>query len=336
MTAALGQLVHSFFEDQLKVQAGLRPNSIRSYRDALRLLLEFVARDRRCRITQLVLTDLTFERTQQFLRYLEQERNNHIPSRNQRLAALRTFFEYVARRSPEMLDTCEQVALIPRKRACAPQTHFLQRHELAALFKSLAAAGPRALRDRTLLLLLYNTGARVQEVADLRWEHLELNPPARVQLHGKGNKWRTCPLWAETAEQLRLLMAQQKQPPQAETPVFVSRPGRGLTRFGIYKIVRRHCAHLDCEGGQPRHVSPHLFRHTAAVHLLESGVEVNVIRGWLGHVSLETTNRYAEITTPLKEAALRVCELPWESSVGSPRRPVWKDDEALLAWLKSL
>lgn len=336
MTITLGQLVHSFFEDHLKVQLGLRPNSIRSYRDGLRLFLCFVAKESRRRVTQLTLTELTFERVQQFLRHLEDERKNHIQSRNQRLAALHTFFEYVAQRSPEMLQTCQQVALIPAKRVHRPQTHFLEREEMAVLFKSLSSEGERALRDRTLLLFLYNTGARVQEVADLRLGHLDFGPPPRVQLCGKGNKWRTCPLWTETAEQLQRLIEQGKRPRAADAPVFTSRPGQPLTRFGIYKIVRRQCGHLDSGGGHPRHVSPHLFRHTAAVHLLESGVEVNVIRGWLGHVSLETTNHYAEITTQSKEKALRVCELPWESSAGLPRRAVWKNDQALLDWLNSL
>lgn len=336
MTISLGQIVHSFFEDHLKTQLGLQMNSIRSYRDAVRLYLSFVANDRRCRITQLKITDLTFERTQQFLLHLEQNRKNHIRSRNQRLAALRTFFEYVAHRLPEMLNTCERVALIPVKRVPPPETRFLQREELTELFRSLSTKGSNALRDRTLLLFLYNTGARVQEVADLRLGNLDLGSLPRVRLLGKGNKWRTCPLWQETAEQLQLLLQQQKQPEGADAPVFVSRPSQPLTRFGIYKIVRRYCCHLDSAGAYRRHVSPHLFRHTAAVHLLESGVDVNVIRGWLGHVSLETTNRYAEITAQLKEKALRVCEIPWEASAGFPRKPVWKDDENLLAWLKSL
>lgn len=336
MTTSLGQVVHSFFEDHLKTQRGLQMNSIRSYGDVLRLYLCFVANDHRSRITKLNITDLTFESTQRFLRHLEEGRKNHVRSRNQRLAALRTFFEYVASRSPEMLDTCERVALIPVKRTPPPETRFLQREELTALFNRLTTKGGPGLRDRTLLLFLYNTGARVQEVADVRLGHLELNPPLRVRLHGKGNKWRTCPLWPETAEQLRLLIEQQKQPLEASTPIFISRPGRPLTRSGIYKIVRRRCCYLDSSGIDPKHVSPHLFRHTAAVHLLESGVDVNVIRGWLGHCSLDTTNHYAEITAQLKEAALRVCELPWETSAEFSRKAVWKDDENLLAWLKSL
>jgi integrase/recombinase XerD len=335
MTTSLGQLVHSFFEDHLRTQRGLQLNSIRSYRDTLRLYLCFVAKDRGSRITRLNVTDLTFERTQPFLKHLEEDRKNHIRSRNQRLAALRTFFEYVANRLPEMLETCERVALIPVKRVPPAETQFLQRDELTALLRGLAAGDKHSLRDRALLLFLYNTGARVQEVADVRVSHLDLNPPPRVRLHGKGDKWRTCPLWPETAQQLHLLVEQQTRRHDTDSPIFVSKPGRPLTRFGIYKIVRRRCSHLDSAGACSRHVTPHLFRHTAAVHLLESGVEVNVIRGWLGHASLETTNHYAEITAQLKEAALRVCELPWES-VALHRKVAWKDDQSLLAWLTSL
>jgi len=336
MTSALGQMVHSFFEDYLKVQKGLSRASIRSYRDALRLFLCFIAKEARRRITGLAIEDLTFERSQRFLQYLEEDRQNQVRSRNQRLAALRTFFEYVGRKMPEMLATSQRVALIPVKRVPPPETQFLERQEIAMVLRPPPVEKRHSLRDRTLLLFLYNTGARVQEVADLRLGHLDLGSSPRVRLRGKGDKWRTCPLWTETARQVQLLIDQQMGTQQAATPVFVSRPGRPLTRFGIYKIVRRHCGHLDSSGAHPRHVSPHLWRHTAAVHLLESGVEVNVIRGWLGHVSLETTNRYAEITVRLKEAALRTCEPPVETSAGFPRRAVWKDDETLLAWLNSL
>lgn len=336
MTPILGQVLHSFFEDDLKVQKGLQSTSIRSYRDTLRLFLCFTAKDLRKRITQLAIEDLTFQRTQHFLVHLETDRHNHIRTRNQRLAALRTFFDYLARRMPEMIQTGQQVALIPVKRVAPVEMQFLDRQELTALFHSLPANAKNALRDRTLLLFLYNTGARVQEVVELRSANLDLNTSPRVRLHGKGDKWRTCPLWQETAEQLRLLLEQRSVGQNGDRPVFVSSGGHPLTRFGIYKIVRRHCHHLDSGGAHRRRVSPHLFRHTSAVHLLESGVEINVIRGWLGHVSLETTNRYAEITIRMKEAALRICEPPVDSSAAVRRKVVWKDDAALLAWLNSL
>ncbi len=327
----LGSILHSFFVDHLIALKGLRPASVRSYRDTLRLLLLFVAHNKRCKITRLVVEDLTFERVRQFLQHLEDGRGNHIRTRNQRLAALHTFFEYLAGHVPELLDVCQRVAAIPSKRVSPPETHFLERDEIATLFARLPSCGRHALRDRVLLLFLYNTGARVQEVADLRVDHLDMGPHPRVRLHGKGDKWRTCPLWDETARLLRLLIEQR----HATVPVFAARPGQPLTRFGIYKIVRRHARLLETDQLVRKRITPHVFRHTTAVHLLEAGVEVNVIRGWLGHADLSTTNRYAEINTRAKEAALRACEPP-ETSAGFPCRPVWRSDHALLGWLASL
>lgn len=330
----LGPLIHSFFLDHLVTVKGLRPASVRSYRDTIRLLLCFVAADKGSKITKLNLEDLSFERVLGFLRYLETERGNHVRTRNQRLAALHTLFDYIASREPEMLDVCQRVAAIPMKRAAPAETHFLERDETEALFHRLPRSGRLALRDRALLLFLYNTGARVQEVADLQVGQVELGEPALVRLHGKGDKWRTCPLWRQTAELLADLLASSGTPAVPEAPVFCSATGEALTRFGIYKIVRRHAGHLD-NVGTNRRVSPHIFRHTAAVHLLEAGVEVNVIRGWLGHADLTTTNRYAEINTKAKIEALRNTEPPG-TSAGPRPHPVWRTDESLLSWLSSL
>jgi site-specific recombinase XerD len=333
-TPTLGPLVQSFFADHLPVQKGLRLGSIRSYRDTIRLFLRFVAEQHGGPIARLALEDLTFEQVLAFLKHLEQARGNAIRTRNQRRAALNTFFAYLALRVPEMLAVCQQVAAIPVKRTSPPDTHYLEREEVTALFRSLPREGRFALRDRTLLLFLYNTGARAQEVADLRIKHLELEPPAKVRLHGKGDKWRVCPLWDETVKQLQRLRTEGGAAP--EGPVFCGQRCRPLTRFGIYKIVRRHGAAWDTDSPQPRRVTPHLFRHTAAVHLLEAGVEVNVIRGWLGHVSLDTTNRYAELTLRAKAEALRACEISCGSSAASRGRAAWQDDKTLLDWLNAL
>jgi integrase/recombinase XerD len=333
-TRPLGPLIHSFFLDHLVTVNGLRPASIRSYRDTIRLLLCFIAEQKGTKITKLGLEDLSFEQVLGFLRYLEHDRHNHARTRNQRLAALHTLFDYIAGREPEMLGICQQVAAIPMKRAAPAETHFLERDEVQALLRGLPRTGRLALRDHTLLLFLYNTGARVQEVADLRVGHLELGEAAVVRLHGKGDKWRTCPLWRQTAQLLAELLDTSNEPSTTQAPVFCSAPGQALTRFGIYKIVRRHAGHLD-DARTNRTVSPHIFRHTAAMHLLESGVEVNVIRGWLGHADLTTTNRYAEINTRTKIEALRNTE-PSGASAGSRPHPIWRSDESLLNWLSSL
>jgi site-specific recombinase XerD len=333
----IGPIVQSFFVGHLQALKGLRPLSVRSYRDTLRLFLCFVAAERRRKISRLSVDDFTFDCAQRFLRHIETQRRNSIRTRNQRLAAIRAFFEYLANRIPETIAVAERVSAIPTKRTPPPETRFLERDEVARLFAALPSTGKYAMRDRALLLFLYNTGARVQETADLRAGQLELDGTPRVRLHGKGDKWRVCPLWLETTRQLRAVLA-QRGGVSPDSAVFTARNGQSLTRFGIYKVVRRHARLIEEVAPKlhARRISPHVFRHTAAVHLLESGVEVNVIRAWLGHVSLETTNRYAEINTPMKEAALRACEPPSESWAEFPRKPVWRNDAALLAWLDSL
>ncbi len=334
---ALGPLVHGFFVDYLQVQKRLRPSSIRSYRDGLRLFLRFVAQDAGHKITRLSLEDLSFERVLAFLRHLEEGRGNHIRTRNQRLALLHALFTYMAQQVPEMLAVAEQVTAIPTKRVSLPEVHYLERDQILALFDQLRCDDRLVQRDRTLLLFLYNTGARAQEVADLRVKHLELDAPARVSLYGKGGKWRFCPLWAETSARLQHLLEYHGTSEAPDSPVFFSCQGAPLTRFGIYKIVRRHASFLDgpVRGCESRRVTPHVFRHTTAVHLLEAGVEVNVIRGWLGHASLDTTHRYAEITAKVKQEALKACEPPVADD-RSLRRTVWRNDDSLLAWLDSL
>jgi site-specific recombinase XerD len=333
----LGRIVQAFFEDYLISQRGLGAATVRSYRDVLKLFLGFIADGGRRKLTRLAVTDLTFPQVQDFLKHIEATRRNSIRTRNHRLTVLRVFFEYLARRAPEALHTSQQIIAIPTKRTPPPGTNYLERDDVGELLRRLPVVGRHASRDRALLLFLYNTGARAQEVADVRASHLDLGPHPRVRLHGKGNRWRTCPLWTTTVQELRRVL-DGKRPPTGESPVFAADSGRALTRFGIYKIVRRHAAVFENARGKPLgfSLSPHIFRHTAAVHLLESGTEVNVIRGWLGHVSLDSTHRYAEINAKIKEVALRACEPPIDPSDERLRRAGWKNDEELLKWLNSL
>jgi site-specific recombinase XerD len=205
---ALGPIVYAFFERHAKTDKGLSPATVRSYRDALKLFLNFVAAEHRRPITRLTIEDLTAEQVRKFLSHLEGGRGNHTRTRNQCLAVLHTFFNYLAGQAPEALAEAEKVAAIPRKRVPPPGTQFLGRDEIEALFTGLPTEGRTALRDRTLLLFLYNTGARVQETADLTIDNLVLGPQPRVHLHGKGDKWRTCPLWPETAWLLHELQIQ--------------------------------------------------------------------------------------------------------------------------------
>lgn len=333
----LGALVTAYFTDFLAEQRNLQPTTVRSYRDALKLFLRHTAAACRRPVAQLRCEDLTARRVLDFLREVEAVRGCGVATRNQRLAALRGFFRYWAAREPAALAEAQRVEAIPVKRSAPPETGYLDRDQVQALFQALPppSSGPLALRDRALLLFLYNSGARVQEAAALRIADLQLEAPARARLHGKGDKWRACPLWDETIKLLQQLCAPRRATPLE--PVFVSRCGRALTRSGIYKIVKRHARTLAARsaGASGGSVSPHTFRHTAAVHLLESGVEVNVIRAWLGHVSLETTYRYAEITLRTKAAAVEACLPPVESAAETSGRS-WHEDGDLLTWLDSL
>lgn len=337
-TLTLGTILYGYFEQDLKLSKGLLPSSIHSYSDTIRLFLLFVVQDTHRKITRIPISELTADRVLRFLQHIEVQRHNSIRTRNQRLAVLHTFFNYLASRMPEMIAEAERIARIPHKRVPPPQTLYLERDEIETIFNKMPKKGRFALRDRTLLLLLYNTGARVQEVVDLHVSNLKLDAQPQVHLHGKGDKWRTCPLWTETCTLLRQLLKENYRNAKPEYPVFISRKGQTLTRFGIYKIVQHHTRLLEKKSinGKLLQISPHTFRHTTAVHLLESGVDVNVIRAWLGHVSLETTNRYAEINIHMKEKALQACEPPLSASEGFPRKSIWKDDQSLLNWLESL
>ena len=333
---SIGSVLFAFFEDHLKVQKGLLTASIKSYRDTLKLFLAFVAQTKHRHLTKLALADLTADQVLAFLHAIEAERKNQIRTRNQRLAALRTFYRFLAIRYPEMLAEAQRVEAIPTKRTTASETLYMEREEIHSLFKSLAQQGTLALRDRSILMLLYNTGARAQEVVDLCVGDVDLEDPLRVRLHGKGDKWRSCPIWPETAALLRQLETVLRKDPSQ--PLFMSRTGRPLTRFGLYKLVMRHTVgiHPSSDTTRKHRVTPHVFRHTAAVQLLEAGVDINVIRGWLGHVNLETTQRYAEINLRTKQAALAACLPPTDTAEASPSNGRWRQDEELMKWLQSL
>lgn len=271
-----------------------------------------------------------------FLRMLEEQRHNQAQTRNQRLSALRTFYRFLAVQHSEMLLEAERIEAIPAKRTKVPQTFYLERDEIDQLFKALPAGGALALRDRALLMLLYNVGARVQEIADLRVGDVDLGGPLRVRLHGKGDKWRCCPIWPATATLLKQLDTVLSG--KNEAPLFTSIRHQALTRFGIYKIVKERTRALIRTGASKDRggVSPHAIRHSTAVGLLEAGVDVNVIRAWLGHVSLDTTNRYAEITMRTKQAALDICLPPSSSTTTLPASIGWRKDQELMKWLQSL
>ena len=331
----LAPLVRSFFENHLACQRSVSPNTVRSYRDGLKLFLRFAAARLGKPVTRLLVADLQEPLVLAFLADLERERGNAIQTRNHRLGAIRVLCEYIAGREPALVDHCRRVATIPRKRGAAvPEIRYLEKDEVTAILGAADRRTAAGRRDHALLQFLYNTGARVQEAADARVGWLHLSAPLRVELLGKGRKWRTCPLWESTAQCLRELLAARPRAAGRDDHLFLNRGGGPLSRSGIADIVGRAVARAagSMASLSGRRVTPHTFRHTTAMHLLQSGVEINVIRSWLGHVSLVTTNRYVEIDLAMKAKALETCAVGGTGT--QPGR--WRTDPDLLTWLESL
>lgn len=331
----LGPWVRRFLLEHLVSERNLARNTQRSYRDALTLLIPFIAGKVQKKVDQLEVDHLTAEHVQQFLQHLEESRGCSVPTRNQRLAAIHALARFIGERGPEHIEWCGRMQAIPFKRAARTSITYLEKAEMDALLAAPDRRAAQGRRDYVLLLFLYNTGARADEAAQLRVTDLRLSPaPHRehssVQIHGKGNKLRFCPLWPHTVRELAHLIG-ERAPIER---VFLNRWGRPLTRFGIHTLVKRYVKRVSARmpGLLAKRVSPHSIRHTCATHLLRAGVDINTIRAWLGHVSLDTTNVYAETDLEMKAAALAHCEI----KSNSPSVKPWRQDKDLLAFLKSL
>jgi len=308
----LGPWVRRFLLEHLVGERNLARNTQQSYRDTLRLLLPFVARTVRRPIDRLRIEDLSPDRIRAFLKEVEDKRGCGVATRNQRLAAIHSLAHFLGRHSPEHIEWCGQVRVVPFKKAPVVPVCYLEKQEMDALLVAPDRNTTQGCRDQALLLFLYNTGARADEVSHVLIGDLQLGlTPERdlsaVLLRGKGNKLRRCPLWAKTVNSLRPLVSHRG----LREHVFLNRRGQPLTRFGIHALVERYARKVAAKlpSVAKKRVSPHTIRHTTATHLLRSGVDINTIRAWLGHVSLATTNVYAEVDLEMKAKALANCEV---------------------------
>ena len=315
-------------------ERNLARNTQRSYRDALQLLLPAVARRARKPVDRLTVTDVSADRVRDFLNDLEQKRGCAIATRNQRLAAIHALAGFIGLHAPELVEWCGQVRKVPFKKAPRGLVTYLEKAEMDALLATPDLTTGQGRRDHALLLFLYNTGTRADEAAQVRLSDLTLprapdRDLASVLVRGKGNKSRRCPLWPQTVRELAALV-QGRDPSDA---VFLNRCGQPITRFGIHALVERSAirAAKQVPSLTSKQVSPHTIRHTTATHLLRSGVDINTIRAWLGHVSLETTNVYAEVDLEMKAKALAGCEVK-----GKERKKSWKKNKGLMQFLRSL
>lgn len=329
----LSSLITDFFVRHLACERNVSPHTTVAYRDTLKLFLRFAAARRRRPIDQLTVTDLSADVVLEFLADLEASRGNAVRTRNARLAALQTFFRYIATREPVLANQCHPIFAIPTKKASRPVLGYLSEPELAHLLAQVDRSDVHGERDYVLLAVLYDTGARIQEVLDLTPRDFRFEAPAYVRVRGKGRRERLCPLLPQTARVVRRFSMTQGQSPDDGQPVFTNRRGIQLTRHGARYLLLKHLRHAAASMAslaRPK-ISPHTLRHTKAMHLLQSGVPLITVKDFLGHVDLTSTEVYVQADLEMKRTALAVAGGPHAVPGRRLRMP-----SSLIAWLESL
>lgn len=333
-TQYLSAWVKRFLLEYLISTKNLSKNTQQSYRDTFRLMLPFVANKSNKSIEKLLVDDISSDVIKAFLMNLETNRHCSLSTRNQRLSAIHAFAKFIGLNSPEHVEWCRQTQMIPLKKAQRTLITYLEKPEMDALLNAPDKKTDQGKRDYALLLFLYNTGTRADEaaqltVADLHIAHAKKRDLSTVLIKGKGNKLRRCPLWQQTADALNALILERVQ----DEHVFLNRCKQPLTRFGIHTMVKRYVKKIvrQLPSTGKKRISPHTIRHTTATHLLQAGVDINTIRAWLGHVSINTTNIYAEVDLDMKVRALACCEITEDKN---QRR--WRDDKGLMSFLDAI
>ncbi|MCG8554148.1 MAG: site-specific integrase [Proteobacteria bacterium] len=324
-------LVQDFFGSRLINERNVSPRTIASYRDTFRLLFRYAEKRLKNAPVELLLADLDANFVLGFLNHLERVRGNSARTRNVRLAAIRSFMRYASFRDPSVLPVVQRVLAIPLKRFERPLIGFLSREEIEAILSAPDCSTWTGHRDQMLLRTMYNTGARVSEIVALRVADVSLGTNAHVRISGKGRKERTIPLWRSTSKALKSWLSAHLRL-EGRAPLFTNRRIEPLSRSGVEDRLRVavRAAAETCLPLAERRVSPHIIRHTTAMHLLQSGVDITVIALWLGHESPATTHQYVETDLMMKERALaRLQEAP-----ATPTR--YRASDTLLQFLNSL
>ena len=328
---AFPALLQDFFQRRLIAERGVSAHTIASYRDTFELLFRYVEQRTGQPPSALTLQDLDAPMILAFLDHLETERGNSPRTRNLRLTAIRSFWRYASVRDPTSLPIAQRILAIPTKRFDRPALDFLSREEVEALLDAPDRSTWSGQRDAVLFAVLYNTGARVSEITGLTIADVLLDRASALLLRGKGRKERVVPLWKSTTRRLRAWFKHIDRSP--DSPVFPNRAGQHLSRSGVEQRLRVAITKASerCPSLLARPISPHTLRHTTAMHLLQSGVDITLIALWLGHEDTATTHHYVEADLAMKEAALRRLDDP------TPRRPArFKAPDRLLAFLEAL
>lgn len=319
----------SYFSTYLPKTCGVSPNTCNSYRDAFKLLLLYFREEKGVPANSIELRMLNRNLASDFLDWLEVQRKVSVTTRNQRLAAMKAFAHYVQYRNPEYLENCTDIIAMRPQKHEKPVIPFLTEEELKALLAQPDPSTRHGLRDLTLLSLLYDSGARVQEITDLKLKDIRLTNPAMVTLTGKGRKARQVPLMKETCKLLDAYIRNFNLNSEPLTsPLFFNQKGQALSRYGITYILKKYVSQAELDS-DARKISPHVLRHTKAMHLLRAGVNMIYIRDFLGHVDISTTEVYARIDAEMKR---KVFEEKVPNFTPNTTMP-WEEDKDLLQWL---
>ena len=315
---------------------GSKKNTLLSYRDSFSLLLKYCRDVEKYALEKLMITQIDRELVLRFLKWLEEERHCKITTRNQRLAAIHSFFSFLMVEAPQYMEQCQKVLSIPMKKADKPPLMYLPLDAVKGLLEQPDRNTSHGRRDAVLLSLLYDTGARVQELVDLKVCDINLNDTVTIVLTGKGGKSRIVPVMKPTGELLRQYIEGNglSHPARSRNPLFTNRGNHPLTRAGVTYILKKYAAQAQGIGVKDisEEITPHWLRHSKAMHLLQSGVNLIYIRDLLGHSNVSTTEIYARADETMKrKALLEAYESPSEEQL-----PTWKKDKDLLDWLKSL
>lgn len=328
--ATFAALLQSFFTDRLLRQMRASPHTVAGYRDAFRLLLRYAA-DRLGRgPSDLAIKDLDAALVTDFLNFLESERGSSVQTRNNRLAAIRSFFRHVAMNEPAYALHCQRILAIPQKRPQKKTIEFLHREEIEALVAAPDPARWIGRRDRTILVLLVQTGLRVSELTALRAESVALGPSSHVRCEGKGRKHRCTPLRRDAVAAVSAWLDEQR--PAPDEPLFPSSRGGHMSVDAVQRLVAKYArvAAAACPSIADKRISPHVLRHSTAMALRERGVDLSVVALWLGHESVETTQIYVHADIRMKEKALARTD-PVAGEAGR-----FVPDDELMAYLESL
>lgn len=327
---SLAPYLQRFFTERLGAQLRASPNTVTSYRDTFRLLLRFAADRLRRSPTDLLVADIDADLVGLFLTDVETTRGNATRSRNTRLAAIRSFFNYVAVNEPQLLHHCQRVLAMPAKRHEKRAIDFLTRAEIEAVIAAPDLSTWHGRRDRALLALALQTGLRVSELINLSCADIMLDAGAHVRCMGKGRKERATPIRKDCVGILRAWMNERGG--EATDPLFVSNRDGRLSRDAVERLVHTHvnAAAKKCQTLSKKRVTPHVLRHSAAMQLLQNGVDRTVIALWLGHESVETTQMYIHADIQLKEKAMARTQ-PMKAPLGR-----YRPDDKLLAFLEAL